>query len=119
MNHLGVLARHWTPGEVKTRLAATIGPSAAARFHLAFLTPVLRRLDAVGDVRRLNYTPLERAPDFESLAGKRWQCSPQVSGDLGQRMRAFFETAFSGGARRAVLIGADSPTLPVEYVELA
>lgn len=43
----------------------------------------------------------------------------QMGVGLGERMLHALDDAFSDGAERAVLIGTDHPTLPVEYVAQA
>jgi rSAM/selenodomain-associated transferase 1 len=53
------------------------------------------------------------------LAGPGWRLVPQADGDLGVRMRHYFQAALDGGFRRVVLIGSDSPTLPVQRVHEA
>jgi rSAM/selenodomain-associated transferase 1 len=119
VNLLGVFAKHWTPGKVKTRLAATIGECQAAELYRTWIEATLRRFDQVGDERVLVVWPPHRLRDFLPLAGEQWRLEVQTSGDLGARMRAFFAQAFARGAGRAVLIGSDSPTLPRDYLEQA
>lgn len=111
MRHLSMFAKHWTPGQVKTRLAARIGAASAARLHEQFVWTLAARLTAVGDSRSIHYWPPDAEPDFARFADS-WRLHPQVTGDLGARMEAFFAGCFSGGCERVVLIGSDSPTLP-------
>jgi uncharacterized protein len=119
VNVLGVFAKHWTPGAVKTRLAASVGPEAAARLARAFLDCTLERFRTVGHDRVLAYWPPEQASAFAPYETRGWRLAPQSPGDLGARMKRYFDDAFARGAGRVVLIGADSPTLPVSYVEQA
>ena len=119
MRQLGIFAKHPQPGRVKTRLAATIGDEPACRLYRAFVETLLARFAGVADRRVLVFSPPERRAEFEPLAGQSWQLAEQSAGDLGQRMRRHFEDAFDDGASRVVLLGSDSPTLPVEYVERA
>ena len=132
---LGVLAKQPLPGLVKTRLAAETSPHWAARVAAAFLTDSLDRLAAIDARRILVYAPREAEVFFSTLARGRFTLMPQVEGDLGQRMAAFFfgagvpklefgnETNFRNEARgsaiKAVLVGLDSPTLPLSYIEEA
>jgi rSAM/selenodomain-associated transferase 1 len=119
MNVLGVFAKYWAAGDVKTRLAATIGAQTAADFYRACLFTTLARLQDVGDRRVLAISPPERLPDFTSFAPQTWHIVPQASGDLGHRMHCFFHEGFASGATRMVLIGSDSPTIPRSYLQLA
>ena len=132
---LGVLAKQPLPGLVKTRLAAETSPQWAARVSAAFLTDSLDRLAGIDAHRILVYAPREAEEFFSGLARGRFTLMPQAEGDLGQRMAAFFfgagvpklefgnETNFRNEARgsaiKAVLVGLDSPTLPLSYIEEA
>lgn len=119
MDLLGVFARYWLPGRVKTRLAATIGDVAAADVHRCMLRAVLARMATVGDRRVLAVRPGRFLQAFRDVAGPAWQVTAQSDGSLGDRMKGLFAGALQGGAKRVVLLGSDSPTLPVEYVRQA
>jgi rSAM/selenodomain-associated transferase 1 len=115
---LGLFAKWPTPGMVKTRLAhgdTTWG----ARVARAFLLDALQRFAVVDALRVLVFAPAERQADFATLAVDRFLLAPQTDGNLGRRLTAFFQRQFDAGARAVVAIGADSPTLPVDYVERA
>lgn len=115
---LGLFAKWPAPGTVKTRLAH--GDAAwGARAARAFLLDALQRFAAVDAQRVLAFSPVEREADFAVLAANRFALTPQAEGDLGQRLAAFFARQFDAGARAVVAVGADSPTLPVEYLERA
>jgi len=131
---------------VKTRLAATVGAQRAADLYRAFLETVLVRFSrstfsgsqsvagsspqsvasqSVGtqiepvDQRChtvLAYSPRERRDDFARLSSDQWALEPQADGDLGARMRAYFETALSAGYNSVLLIGSDAPTLPTARI---
>jgi hypothetical protein len=119
---LGVLAKFWQPSEVKTRLARSIGSHAAAQLHRAALTTTLTRLSHLAERRTLVFTPEERRDDFAALGpvvDGSWNLRPQVAGDLGERMAGFFADEVDRGAGRIVLLGSDSPTVPVAYIDQA
>ncbi|MFP6764587.1 MAG: TIGR04282 family arsenosugar biosynthesis glycosyltransferase [Planctomycetaceae bacterium] len=125
MKTLGMFAKQPVPGRVKTRLAADWGNDRAAGLYEAFLRDLLDRLgdrrpeglDA-GIQRVLGFSPDEATAHawFEAAAASRWQLWPQPDGDLGGRIAAFFAGHTAGPECSAVLIGSDSPTLPVAYV---
>lgn len=119
MKQFGVFAKYWRPGAVKTRLGEAIGNERASELYRIFLATTCRRFEAIGDRRVLAFTPAERRADFEGLAGQVWVTESQSSGDLGCRMRDYFAAAFEKGADRVVLIGSDTPTLPLGFVEQA
>jgi rSAM/selenodomain-associated transferase 1 len=115
---LGLFAKWPIPGRVKTRLAPS-NAAWGARAAQAFLLDALQRFAAVEAQRVLAFAPAEHEADFAALVADRFLLTPQGDGDLGQRLAAFFAQQFDIGARAVVVIGTDSPTLPVEYVEHA
>ncbi len=116
---LGLMAKQPVPGNVKQRLAAVTSPEWAAKVYEAFLLDQLDRFQILSVRRVLVYDPPEAKDYFTGIAGDRYQLTPQVGGDLGARMRAFFEAEFAAGMRAAVLIGTDSPTLPETVIAQA
>lgn len=119
MQQIGVFAKYWEPGKVKTRLAATIGQEKASRIYRAFVQALLRRLSDLGERRILAVTPADRIGDFVKIAGDRWTVEPQSGGDLGDRMRQYFDSAFKRGVRDVLLLGSDSPDVPREFITQA
>lgn len=119
---LGVFAKHWTPGETKTRLAKAVGPERSAESSRLFLETTLRRLQRIEVADRVVcYTPPERAGEFAELptvASGRWRVEPQSVGSLGDRMRAYFESARQKQPA-ALLVGSDSPDLPLAAIDRA
>jgi rSAM/selenodomain-associated transferase 1 len=117
---LGIFAKHWQPGAVKTRLAASIGDEAAAALHRCFVQTLLNRFQNVADRHILCFTPANAVASFGQLNLGCWILDPQASGDLGERMRHYFSRAISASeSSRTILIGSDSPDLPLEYLEEA
>src|SRR4051812_25871601 len=100
------------PGLVKSRLAGRLGPGRAAGVYRALAEEALRRTRPRGDEfeRLLFFAPRESRPRIEEwLPGE--PLMPQADGDIGVRMARAFEEAFARGARRAVLVGTDVPSL--------
>lgn len=104
----------------KTRLAAGVGQGAARRLAAAFLRDAAELAEEVAlraQVGRIAFATEGVGEMAEFLPG--WEVLPQPAGDLGARMGAAFDTLFARGARRALLIGTDAPTLPPALLELA
>jgi rSAM/selenodomain-associated transferase 1 len=115
---LGLFAKWPAPGGAKTRLApddATFG----VRVARAFLLDALTRFASVDARRVLACAPPEAEADFAALAGGRFALVAQAAGDLGHRLCSFFTQEFAAGAAAVVVVGTDSPTLPVVFVEQA
>jgi len=115
---LGVFAKEPVPGKVKTRLAAATSPQWAAQVAEACLLDVAGRLAHVEARRVLAYAPRDAEPYF-ARAVRGFRLVPQGDGDLGERMAAFFAEQLRTGAEAVVLLGTDSPTVPLEFIERA
>lgn len=122
---LCILAKEPLPGTVKTRLAAVLGDQAAADCHAAFLTDSLARLATVkGTELVLAGTAITGAnpegdrisPSLAALADRFGaRLAGQGEGDLGARMATVLGE-HADGRDGAILFGADTPDLPLEYV---
>lgn len=119
MRTFGVFCKHPQPGQVKTRLAQHIGPQSAVSLSAAFLDDLTLEFRSVGERRILGFSPADSVNYFEPFARFGYDLWPQPEGDLGARLNAFFDEALQDQNDKAVLIGSDSPTIPIEYVELA
>jgi hypothetical protein len=113
--HLLIFAKAPRLGQVKSRLAAGIGPVAALRFYRETAARLLRELG--GDPRWrvwLAVTPRR------ALAAAYWPAGParidQGPGDLGQRMGRVFRSLPPGPA---VIVGSDIPELAPRHVAAA
>jgi uncharacterized protein len=115
---LGVFAKRPLPGMVKTRLAAETSPHFAAQLAEAMLRDTLRRVCSVNARRILAFSPRHEQAAFDEWADGSFELFPQIEGDLGARMADFFAQQLLH-AERVVLVGTDSPTLPLEYIERA
>ena len=104
-----VFARAPRPGNVKTRLARTIGDEAAAELYRRMGRRIVA--SAAGAPARMVvcYDPPDAEPEI-----RRWlrpsprRYMPQGEGDLGDRMSRMFDHAFAD-ADRVVAIGTDAP----------
>lgn len=105
-------------GEVKTRLAASIGAAAAAELYAGFLEDTFAICRAVSVARGVDVMLFHSGDPaaFEAVAGAPSRARPQADGDLGTRLARCFGSLFCEGYDAVVAIGADSPTLPVAVV---
>lgn len=113
---LGVFAKWPRPGEVKTRLAAATSPAFAAEVATAFLGDFLDRLTPLPVTRLLAYAPADALAQFATLVAGRFALVPQGPGDLGARLSTFFAAQFAAGAEQVVVVGSDSPSMPISHV---
>lgn len=116
MDELGVFAKYWAAGAVKTRLAASYGKSGAAELYRVFLETTLRRFQEIGSARTVVYAPRSKEGAFADLAGPMWRREAQSDGDLGARLEGYFHSAIARGQERVVVVGSDCPTVPIDYL---
>ncbi|MBI3411799.1 MAG: TIGR04282 family arsenosugar biosynthesis glycosyltransferase [Planctomycetes bacterium] len=114
-----IFAKAPTPGSVKTRLAAQTDPIFAAQVADAFLRDTIVKAHELDVERFLVYAPQNRKAYFEQLAQRHFEMEAQSAGDLGHRLYSFLRNRFGAQAKRVVVIGSDSPTLPMAFVERA
>jgi hypothetical protein len=103
-NQLGVLVN--TPNG--SRLEPPLSPDAVRELHRAFLSDTLERIQAV----RAHITVFAAADDVASLLPRPW---PVVARPT---MPEAFEHLLGSGAR-TILIGSNSPDLPLPYLKRA
>jgi hypothetical protein len=119
MNHrLGIFARVPVVGTVKTRLVPALSPEAACELYRAFLGDLFERLQSVKAGHTV-FCSGEPMGEVRGLMPKAWALVPQSSGDLGARMADAFRHLLDGPDVRAVLVGSDSPDLPLVQVRRA
>lgn len=115
---LAVFARAPVLGRVKTRLSPPLTADEALALHRALVEDTL---EALGRLERpamsrllLLSEPLKRATDLD--VPREWSIGTQSSGQLGEKLASLFYTSFRRGVERVVVLGSDSPTLPLEAV---
>jgi uncharacterized protein len=116
---LGLFAKQPATGAVKTRLAAATSAEWAAHVATAFLYDTVERLAGIAARRVLAFSPDDAQAYFASVVGNRFELMPQGTGDLGERMARFFSSQIAAGSVATVLLGTDSPTVPLDLVEQA
>lgn len=107
MRVVGVFAKYWAAGSVKTRLATTLGTEAATEFYRRMLQRVLQQVrEAAAESYVIAFAPAGARPAFAEAAPE-WELQPQADGDLGQRLTTFVQQQFDRGATRVVVVGSD------------
>lgn len=108
-NVLLIFVKNPILGQVKTRLASSVGDEEAMRIYMELLQHtrlVSTQLDVTRVVCYSHFIDLEDAwqsNDFDAYL--------QEGSNLGARMSNAFEAAFHEGAERVVVIGSDCPQI--------
>jgi uncharacterized protein len=111
-------------GKVKTRLAASVGDAMALKVYEACLKDSLALVhhwyqDKNGPTKkRIQVYLAETNPASHELF-KDIEVHYQEGQDLGERMKRCCDAEFETGASKVVIIGSDSPTLPVYMLRQA
>jgi hypothetical protein len=97
-------------GAVKTRLGDVIGHEAAVGIYRCL---VVRQLAAVpaGWSVEVHFAPADAGPAMRAWLGPAHRYFPQSEGDLGARVQAAIDGAFSRGATAVLVVGGDCPEL--------
>lgn len=108
-------------GLSKTRLAAVLGAERAAELARAFLldsAAIAHQLATREHAALIAFHSPDDAGEAIAALLPGWARAAQGGGDLGARMAHAVERLFADGAGRALLMGADAPTLPPALLEL-
>jgi rSAM/selenodomain-associated transferase 1 len=119
LTHLAMFAKYWQLGQVKTRLASSVGAAAARDVYLVLLQHLVKRFSRFGDQRTVVFSPPESRPQFRDLLPGEWDLEEQAQGDLGNRLRTFLTDNLDTHGTKLIVIGSDTPDLPVSYVARA
>jgi uncharacterized protein len=113
-NRICILTRFPRLGEVKTRLTPPLSAEEALALHDRMSRHTLRRalaLSATGDARVEVRTDAAFPRVAYDWLGRGFAARYQGEGDLGDRIRLAFGSAFGLGAKRVVVVGSDCPRL--------
>jgi rSAM/selenodomain-associated transferase 1 len=113
---LGIMCKAPRPGACKTRLAALLGSERAAGLSACFLRDVAAAIEGVPE--RLGrrgygiYAPAGAETDLRALLPPSFQLVLQADADFGAVLLNATRHLLDAGHSCAVLVNADSPTLP-------
>ncbi|MGI8894214.1 MAG: TIGR04282 family arsenosugar biosynthesis glycosyltransferase [Casimicrobiaceae bacterium] len=115
------LAKQPVAGQVKTRMALTLGAETARELYRCALADTVDLLRAFTEVHRvLSYAPdTVDAHDYFSSLASDFILVAQRGADLGERLLHTFQALHAKRFAPMVLIGSDTPSLPRSYVEQA
>lgn len=109
-------------GEVKTRLAESIGLDRATELYRGFLADIATVVSDACEDMAGRVSPVlawKSDPEHRSYApfhGGRWTLTEQPAGDLGACMSGLTRRLLDGGADQVLIVGTDSPTLQPRHL---
>lgn len=101
-------------GKAKTRLAATLGDDEALRIYKELLKHT-RQIATMLEVNRYLFYGFF-IDDNDDWSNDDFQKFLQIEGNLGDKMKDGFETAFNDGNEKVIIIGSDCASLTPDLV---
>ncbi len=114
-----VFVKYPQKGKVKLRLSADLDKTIVQELYRCFVHDTLVTAQKINAQLRICFFPADEKEKFQEWLGNNLVFVPQKGSDLGERMKQCSSDACGEGFRRVVLIGSDSPDLPVIYLEHA
>jgi len=116
---LVIFARVPEPGAVKSRLGELFTPAESSELHAAMVEDVAARAcEAASSLASVSlawsHPPGAAAGAAELPAEMPVEVQPR--GDLGERMAMTIQEKLRSGARSALILGSDAPTLPADHI---
>ncbi|MFO7800451.1 TIGR04282 family arsenosugar biosynthesis glycosyltransferase [Rhodohalobacter sp.] len=116
-NRLIIFVKNPIEGEVKTRLASSLGDEKALDVYQKLLKITARETANVNAEKLVSYSKfVEERDNFDKNI---FEKSVQRKGDLGEKMKHAFRYGFDDGFNRIVLIGSDCPEISQSLIDKA
>lgn len=118
MKRIIIMAKVPRAGNVKTRLLPFLSGEQCRTLAEAFLFDAVNKARGACDELTVAFAPATERDFFGETAAGDFTLTEQTGSNLGEKIFNAFENAFSAKARsNVVMIGTDSPTLPVRFLE--
>ena len=116
-NAVILFARDPILGQVKTRLSSSFDDETILRLYTCFVEDSLEKIRQVDNADCfVGISPSNLSGFFNGIEDSDTRLFIQQGKDLGEKMRQAFVDRFSDGYKKVVIIGSDSPSLPVSYI---
>lgn len=106
-------------GNVKMRLAQSLGEEAATGLYRSFIQDTLTTVKSLEIPFHIAVYPPESQEQFAHWLGHSYQFIHQQGMDLGKRLQNGFTTMFDIGYHQVIALASDSPDLPLEILQEA
>lgn len=113
--HLIIFVKNPIPGQVKTRIARTVGDAKAVTVYQHLLRYTQQLIQSFSGQPVVYYGDFVNPDDGWNTYDKQLQ----TSGDLGERMANAFQEQFAAGATKVVIIGSDCLTITPDHLTRA
>ena len=118
MNHcLIIFAKEPQKGKVKTRLQSFLSQSQCLDLYKAFLKDTIDLAKKVKCQKRILAYASRKNPQYLRSIAKSFELYRQNGRNLGDKMHNAFKFANKNKADKTVIIGSDSPNLPIGLIK--
>ena len=119
-NAVILFARDPILGQVKTRLSPSFDDETILKLYICFVEDSLEKIRQVDNVECfVGISPDNHSGFFAGIESFGMSLFVQRGKNLGDKMRQAFVDRFAEGYKKVVIIGSDSPSLPVSYINKA
>ncbi len=119
-NAVILFARDPVLGKVKTRLFPYLNNETILKLYTCFLRDSLEKIRKVENADLfVGIAPSNESGFFTGMQGSDIRIFVQEGKELGDKMRQAIQDRFAEGYEKVVIIGSDSPSLPVSYIKRA
>ena len=115
-NALIIFVKNLVIGQVKTRLAKTLGNDAAMKIYKQLLVIIHQNIQEVNADKIVFYSTFIKNDIWENNL---FEKKIQNGNDLGERMKNAFKKSFSEGYKKILIIGTDCPDVDENILEIA
>lgn len=110
-----IFVKNLLPGNVKTRLAETVGDAKARQTYRKLVDFTIGTAKEIHVKKQIWYSSFVDKDD--GYTGADFEKKLQDGDDLGQRMWTAFRDGFEKGFKKIIIIGSDCPDITPEIIE--
>jgi rSAM/selenodomain-associated transferase 1 len=118
-NALIIMTKVPVAGNVKTRLEPFLTAEQCAELSTCFLLDAVSKIESLRIPLVTAYTPVKSRNVLLEILPAKQTLIEQIGEHLGEKMFNAFQFAFTQNLNAVVMIGTDSPTLPIEFIARA
>lgn len=107
-----VFVKNFVHGQVKTRLAKTIGNQSALNVYKELVKITLKSVEELNVDKRIYFSE-----EIDNSQGQGFKKTVQKGIDLGERMKNAFSDGFTDGYDSIILIGSDLPDINSSIIQ--
>ncbi|MFW9850570.1 MAG: TIGR04282 family arsenosugar biosynthesis glycosyltransferase [Candidatus Thorarchaeota archaeon] len=114
---LFIMMKYPEVGNVKSRLAESVGDKVATNLYRAFIHDTLTTVRSLNVPFHIAVYPPDALEKFSHWLGLSYEFFRQEGKNLGERLQNGFALMFKNDYREVIAIGSDSPDLPPEILQ--